>query len=236
MSAQGDFSDDAAIGGRLVLRQPRRGHRFGHDSILLAAATQALAGEHAVELGAGVGAAGLALARRVAGLTVTLVEIDPALAGLARDNALRNGLGERVRAVCLDVAGPAGAFAAASSDFSADGVASASGAAARSLSVLVGGASTGGEGASSSPFAHSSADFAESGRVAGGSGVGLAGGDCEISSAASRSACSFVASRGASRAIVSSRRRGGAGGGFGSGGATMISTGISRSLRVVAEE
>jgi len=113
MSAQGDFSDDAALGGRLVLRQPRRGHRFGHDSILLAAATQALAGEHAVELGAGVGAAGLALARRVAGLTVTLVEIDPALAGLARDNALRNGLGERVRAVCLDVAGPAGAFAAA---------------------------------------------------------------------------------------------------------------------------
>ena len=46
-----------------ALRQPRRGHRVGHDAILLAAATGARAGEHAVDLGAGVGAAGLALAR-----------------------------------------------------------------------------------------------------------------------------------------------------------------------------
>ena len=28
---------DAALGGRLELRQPRRGHRFGHDALLLAA-------------------------------------------------------------------------------------------------------------------------------------------------------------------------------------------------------
>ena len=41
---------------------------------------------------------------------VTLVEIDPALAALARENAARNGLAERVRAVCLDVAAPAGSF------------------------------------------------------------------------------------------------------------------------------
>lgn len=107
------FSDDAALGGRLVLRQPLRGHRFGHDSILLAAATPAQAHQHAVELGAGVGAAGLALARRVEGLAVTLVEIDQTLAALAQDNAARNRLAARVRAVCLDVAAPAAAFAAA---------------------------------------------------------------------------------------------------------------------------
>ena len=98
---------------RLSLRQPLRGHRVGHDAILLAAATAAGAGEHAVDLGAGVGAAGLAVARRVDGLAVTLVEIDPALAALAHENAARNGLAERVRAVCLDVAAPAAAFAAA---------------------------------------------------------------------------------------------------------------------------
>jgi len=106
-------SEDAVLGGRLVLRQPLRGHRVGHDAILLAAATFAQAGEHAVDLGAGVGAAGLALARRVDDLTVTLVEIDPALAALSRDNAERNGLADYVRAVCLDVAAPAAAFAAA---------------------------------------------------------------------------------------------------------------------------
>ena len=108
-----ETSEDAVLGGRLILRQPLSGHRVGHDAILLAAATNAHPGEHAVELGAGVGAAGLALARRVAGVTVALVEIDAALAALVRDNAERNGLAAVVRAVCLDVSGPAAAFAAA---------------------------------------------------------------------------------------------------------------------------
>ena len=112
MLADAEITEDAVLGGRLVLRQPKRGHRVGHDAILLAAATQARAGEHAVELGAGVGAAGLALAHRVPGLTVTLVEIDPTLAGLARDNAQRNGLSDRVTVVTLDVAASAQVFAA----------------------------------------------------------------------------------------------------------------------------
>jgi tRNA1(Val) A37 N6-methylase TrmN6 len=109
----GATSEDAVLGGRLVLRQPLCGHRVGHDAILLAAATAARPGEHAVDLGAGVGAAGLALARRIEGIKVTLVEIDPALAALSRGNAERNGLAASVRSVCLDVAAPAAAFAAA---------------------------------------------------------------------------------------------------------------------------
>jgi tRNA1(Val) A37 N6-methylase TrmN6 len=114
MGAESDrLSEDAVLGGSLTLRQPLRGHRVGHDAILLAAATAANAGERAVDLGAGVGAAGLALARRVDGLAVTLVEIEPALAALAQENAERNALAERVCAVCLDVAAPAAAFAAA---------------------------------------------------------------------------------------------------------------------------
>jgi tRNA1(Val) A37 N6-methylase TrmN6 len=112
-SLQLETTEDAVLGGQLVLRQPLRGHRVGHDAILLAAATGGRAGEHAVDLGAGVGAAGLALARRVEGLAVTLVEINPALTQLGRDNAERNGLASLVRAVCLDVAAPAAAFAAA---------------------------------------------------------------------------------------------------------------------------
>jgi tRNA1(Val) A37 N6-methylase TrmN6 len=108
-----DTTEDAVLGGRLVLRQPRRGHRFGHDAILLAAATGAAGGEHAVDCGAGVGAAGLALAARVPGLAVTLVEIDPALAALAADNIRRNRLDDRVRAVALDATASARAFTAA---------------------------------------------------------------------------------------------------------------------------
>ena len=107
----GGVSEDAVLGGRLILRQPLRGHRVGHDAILLAAATAAEPGERAVDLGAGVGAAGLALARRIDGVAVTLVEIDPELTKLARQNAVRNGLAERVRAICLDIEAPAAAFA-----------------------------------------------------------------------------------------------------------------------------
>ena len=106
-----EFTDDAVLGGRLIVRQPRTGHRVGHDAILLAAATEANGAGHAVELGAGVGAAGLALAQRVSGLTATLVEIDPSLGALAEHNAARNGLVGRVRVAVLDVAAPDSAFA-----------------------------------------------------------------------------------------------------------------------------
>ena len=95
-------SEDAVLGGRLRLRQPLRGHRVGHDAILLAAATGGRAGEHAVDLGAGVGAAGLALAARVAGLKVTLVELDAALCALAADNARLNKLDDRVTVLACD--------------------------------------------------------------------------------------------------------------------------------------
>jgi tRNA1(Val) A37 N6-methylase TrmN6 len=106
-------TDDAALGGRLRLLQPRRGHRFGHDAILLAAATPAQSGDHVVELGAGVGAAGLAIAARVPRIRLTLIEIDPALASLAARNIERNKFADRAFAVCLDVAASSGAFAAA---------------------------------------------------------------------------------------------------------------------------
>jgi tRNA1(Val) A37 N6-methylase TrmN6 len=102
MNAASDLTDDAILSGRLRLFQQRRGHRFGHDAILLAAAVVAAPGEHAVELGAGVGTAGLALAHRVSGLRVTLTDIDPALVALAKDNAARNGLADRVTVVVAD--------------------------------------------------------------------------------------------------------------------------------------
>lgn len=113
---QRETTRDAVLGGRLLLRQPRRGHRVGHDAILLAAATAASPGEHVVDLGSGVGAAGLALAARVPGLAVTLVEIDPGLAALAAENIRINALGAAARALTLDVGAPASAFANAGLD------------------------------------------------------------------------------------------------------------------------
>jgi len=117
-----ETSEDAVLGGRLKLRQPLEGHRVGHDAILLAAATGGRAGELAVDLGAGVGAAGLALAARVAGLKVALVEIDAALSRLASDNARLNRLDDRVRAIACDAEGTSALTAAGLTAGSADRV------------------------------------------------------------------------------------------------------------------
>lgn len=106
-------TENAVLGGRLTLLQPVRGHRFGHDAILLAAACPARAGDRVVDLGAGVGAAGLALAARIDGAVVTLADIDAGLVALAQENAQRNGLAARVRAIVFDAAAPARAFTAA---------------------------------------------------------------------------------------------------------------------------
>jgi tRNA1(Val) A37 N6-methylase TrmN6 len=111
MTDASQFTEDAFLGGRLRLQQPKSGHRAGHDAMLLAAATPARSGDRVVDLGAGVGAAGLALARRVAGLKLVLVEIDSALADLARGNAAANAISADV--IVLDVTSDAAAFAAA---------------------------------------------------------------------------------------------------------------------------
>jgi tRNA1(Val) A37 N6-methylase TrmN6 len=104
-------TEDAFLGGKLRLRQLKSGHRAGHDAMLLAAATSARSSDRVVDLGAGVGAAGLALAKRVAGMELVLVEIDEVLAELARGNAAANAIAAEV--VVLDVMSAPPDFAAA---------------------------------------------------------------------------------------------------------------------------
>lgn len=105
-----EFTEDTFLGGKLRLRQPKSGHRAGHDAMLLAAATPARSGDRVVEFGAGVGAAGLAVAKRVGGIKLILVDIDEKLAGLARGNAVSNAVGADV--IVLDVTSAAAAFTA----------------------------------------------------------------------------------------------------------------------------
>jgi len=89
------------LGGRVRLRQPARGHRAGHDAVLLAAFAPPAG--RAADLGCGVGTAGLALLARQPQAQAMLVEIDPELAALAADNAQVNGLADRCRVVAGDV-------------------------------------------------------------------------------------------------------------------------------------
>jgi tRNA1(Val) A37 N6-methylase TrmN6 len=109
-AAQGPVTDDAFLGGALHILQPTGGFRAGVDAVLLAAAAPAEAGrgERVLDAGAGVGVVGLAVARRISDVEVTLVERDAGLARLARSNAERNGLSGRVQVIEADLEQPLG--------------------------------------------------------------------------------------------------------------------------------
>jgi tRNA1(Val) A37 N6-methylase TrmN6 len=99
-------TEDRLLGGRVRLRQMPDGLRAGHDAVLLAAAVPARPGERVLELGCGSGAAFLALLARVPGISVIAVEREPALAALARQNAMVNGVADCVTVIEGDVADP----------------------------------------------------------------------------------------------------------------------------------
>lgn len=109
------------LSGTLKLRQLVAGHRAGTDAILLAASVGVVAGR-LVDVGAGAGAAGLAVALRNPQLELVLVEREPELAVAAEHNISANGMVARVRAVTLDVLNPSARVAAGLPDNCADAV------------------------------------------------------------------------------------------------------------------
>jgi tRNA1(Val) A37 N6-methylase TrmN6 len=99
------LTDDAFLGGTLQILQPKIGYRAGIEAVLLAAAVPEAQGP-VLDIGAGVGTAGLCLARRVPYAKVVLLEREPALAEIAAENVRRNGLADRVRVVEGEVGMP----------------------------------------------------------------------------------------------------------------------------------
>jgi tRNA1(Val) A37 N6-methylase TrmN6 len=102
------IAEDAFLGGRIRLRQPRRGHRAGTDAVLLAALAAPREGETVYDLGAGVGAVGLIVAARTKA-RVVFVEREPVLAALCRENIALNRLEARARVIEADLLAPAAA-------------------------------------------------------------------------------------------------------------------------------
>lgn len=109
-------TDDAFLGGKLKILQPVQGYRAGSDAVMLAAAVAARGGGPfaLLDAGAGVGTAGLCVAQRCEGARVVLVERQPDLVALARENVLRNGLAARVQVVDADLSNVSSAALAAS--------------------------------------------------------------------------------------------------------------------------
>ncbi len=93
---------DAFLGGRLTLSQPARGFRAGLDSVLLGAAVPE-GTKTVLDLGAGVGTAGLVALALGRAAQAVLAERDEAAFGLAGQNITGNGFTGRAEAVCVDV-------------------------------------------------------------------------------------------------------------------------------------
>jgi len=94
---------DQLTGYDLRIVQPRHGYRFSLDPLLLADFAGVRPGERAVDLGTGCGVIALLLARLEESCSVTGVEFQPEMAGIAERNIRLNELSPRVEVVSADV-------------------------------------------------------------------------------------------------------------------------------------
>lgn len=108
---EADITEDALLGGLIRVRQPAKGYRVNVDTLLLARSLPAagMSGGPIVEVGCGVGAALLAVAKDCAersGIRCVGIERDPLYARLARENVEINGLSHSVEIIEADAFEP----------------------------------------------------------------------------------------------------------------------------------
>ncbi len=110
-------TDDAFLGGQVIVSQPQTGYRAGLDAVLLAATVVAMPGARVLDLGAGAGTIGLCVAARLPAVEVVLLERESSLVQLAQRNIEQNGFSPRVRVVQADLEGPAATLGLATEAF-----------------------------------------------------------------------------------------------------------------------
>lgn len=91
-----NYSIDEVLGGAIRLKQPLEGYRMSMDTVLLAAAIPAQAGDKILEAGIGTGGASLCLAHRIKDTHITGLELQSEMAALAKENVLINDMADRV--------------------------------------------------------------------------------------------------------------------------------------------
>lgn len=100
-----ELTEDALLGGRIRIRQPKRGYRVNADTLLLASAVEAKLGMRLLEVGCGVGAALIAVAARSENVSFVGLERDANMASIARENLAMNGMSTVAEIVTGDVLG-----------------------------------------------------------------------------------------------------------------------------------
>ena len=110
------ITEDWLLNGQIRFQQPAEGYRVAIDPILLAAAVPAAAGDLALDMGSGTGAAALCLHHRVRGCQIVGLERDADMLALAQQNASLNDATDHVTFMQGDSANPPAQIAAQTFD------------------------------------------------------------------------------------------------------------------------
>ncbi|WP_169569870.1 tRNA1(Val) (adenine(37)-N6)-methyltransferase [Sneathiella limimaris] len=94
---------DGFLDGKLQITQPESGFRAGSDAVLLAASVPAKPGDMVLDVGAGVGTAGLCLKYRVPDCVLFGIELQESLTKLAGQNAADNHLEKGTQFIAANI-------------------------------------------------------------------------------------------------------------------------------------
>ena len=95
--------DIYVLNKRLKLHHTEKGFKTSMDSVLLAAACPARAGDHVLDMGCGVGGAGFCVLARVENLHLSGVDIQQDHVDLATRNAVTNNYADQTEFICADI-------------------------------------------------------------------------------------------------------------------------------------
>lgn len=95
-SSMPDVIETTLLRGQVKLLQPREGFHASMDTVLLAAATHVNEGQTLLDVGCGVGSAGLCVTLKNKNITLFGIDIFEENIVLARENARINGVSDRV--------------------------------------------------------------------------------------------------------------------------------------------
>lgn len=98
-----NLSEDTFFNGRIRIKQSRSGYRYSIDAVLLAAFARVKAHDTVLDLGTGCGIIPIMLAYRNPTLRLYGIEIQKALADLAKINVRENGLEGRIQILWGDL-------------------------------------------------------------------------------------------------------------------------------------
>lgn len=98
------WTTDGFLDGRLQIRQPATGFRAGSDAVLLAAAVGVRPGQSVLDVGSGVGTAGLCLKYRRPDCVLVGLELQNELLTAAEDNAASSGLQKETQFHLVNIA------------------------------------------------------------------------------------------------------------------------------------